>query len=106
MGFMLGRALKKDSYFQHNQDYFHACNRIQVHWSNQHFLYDLNQQMIDCLKPINCIKYNYNLDKNVQNFDSQDAHIEVSKDGSFLIIKNIKIAENSDYILEADPEET
>lgn len=28
-----------------------------------------------------CIKYNYAFDKNVQNFDSQEARIEISKDG-------------------------
>lgn len=43
-----------------------------------HLLHELDLVMKSTLKPINCVKYNYAIEKNVQNFESQDGKIEVS----------------------------
>lgn len=39
----------------------------------------------------------------MQDFDSQEALIKVSLDGEELEIHNMKIHENLEYVLEADP---
>ena len=56
--------------------------------------------MKSTLKPIKCIKYNYAVDKNVQNYDSQEANIEISQDGECLEIYNVKFVENDKFVLE------
>ena len=57
------------------------------------------------MKPISCIKYNYSLERDVQDFDSQEAQIKISMDGEELEIHNMKIHEQLEYVLEADPNE-
>ena len=70
IGLIFSRALKRDAYFQHNQDYIFARMRIDDRWSNPKFLLDLEKEMKYAVPPMKCIKYNYAVDKNVQNFDS------------------------------------
>lgn len=53
--------------------------------------------------PIKCVKYNYALDSEIQNYLQYDSLISVSEDGTELIITNKKPVENPDYILDADP---
>ena len=70
LGMIFSRALKKDAYFIHNQDYIYASMKIEAKWENPNFLLDLDSTMKNALSPIKCVKYNYAVDKNVQNFDS------------------------------------
>ena len=67
---------------------------------------------LDCLdeieekfktKRIKCYKYNYNIDEKVQNFRQFEAYLSLSKDGTQLIITNMKPISNPEYVLEADP---
>ena len=44
---------------------------------------------------IKIIKYNYSLDKKVQNFDNQEAFIQFDAGGEQLTVFNIKISENN-----------
>ena len=44
---------------------------------------------------IKIIKYNYSLDKKVQNFDNQEAFIQLDAGGEQLTVFNIKISENN-----------
>lgn len=62
----------------HNQDYIFASMKIEDKWNNPKYLFELDSGMKDVLKPIKCLKYNYAVDKKVQNFDSQEAQIRVS----------------------------
>ena len=48
-------------------------------------------------------KYNYALDKSVQNFSSYACYLQLSQDGKDLLILNKKIIENPKHVLEADP---
>ena len=41
----------------------------------------------------------------MQNFDQQNAYIEISKDGEELNIFNVNLEEKLIYVLEADPNE-
>lgn len=50
-----------------------------------------------------CVKYNYTLDAEIQNFLQYDGLIEVSEDGKKLIITNKKPCEENQYILDSDP---
>lgn len=54
---------------------------------------------------IDCVKYNYSLEKKVQNFSTFDGQIQLSEDGKYLYIYNRKPVENDLYIEERDPEE-
>lgn len=54
---------------------------------------------------IDCVKYNYSLEKEVQNFSTFDGQIQLSEDGKYLYIFNRKPVENDLYIEERDPEE-
>lgn len=54
---------------------------------------------------IDCVKYNYSLEKEVQNFSTFDGQIQLSEDGRYLYIFNRKPVENDLYIEERDPEE-
>ena len=101
MGVVVQRALKRDAYFKHNQDYQLAKVWLDNYWGNPKLLEQLQKELT--FKPINCIKYNYSLDRNVQDFDSQEALIKISMDGEELEIHNMKIQENLEYVLEADP---
>ena len=53
---------------------------------------------------IDCIKYNYSLDKEVQNHKTFDSHIQISEDKQSFLIINRRPLENQQYVLEADPE--
>jgi len=53
---------------------------------------------------IDCVKYNYSLDKEVQNHKSFDSHLQISEDGKILMIINRRPLENEVYVLEADPD--
>ena len=55
------------------------------------------------VKAVPCIKYNYSLDPNVQDFYSQEALIKVFLDGEELEIHSMKIHENVEYVLESYP---
>ena len=50
-----------------------------------------------------CIKYNYSLDADTQNWSCFDAIINLSKDSKWIHITNLKPIVNNEYILEADP---
>ena len=103
MDMIFKKSLKKDSYFKHNQDYQQAKSWLDKYWSNQKLLVKLQQDLQ--MKPISCIKYNYSLERDVQDFDSQEAQIKISMDGEELEIHNMKIHEQREYVLEADPNE-
>lgn len=45
------------------------------------------------------------MDKEVQNFDSQKAYIEIPENGQEINIINLKIVEEKNLVLEADPNE-
>lgn len=53
---------------------------------------------------IRCFKYNYSLDKQVQNFECYNAFIILSSDYQHLTFINRKPNEKTKYILEGDPE--
>lgn len=61
----------------------------------------ITKEIREC--PINCVKYNHQLDSNIQNFLQYESLISVSEDGKELIITNKVPRENPDFILEADP---
>jgi hypothetical protein len=45
------------------------------------------------------------MDPEVQNFDCQDAYIEIPENGTDINIYNMKVIVNDEWILEADPNE-
>ena len=53
---------------------------------------------------IDCIKYNYSLDKEVQNHKSFDSHLQISEDGETLLIINRRPVVDEVFVLEADPD--
>jgi hypothetical protein len=54
---------------------------------------------------IDCVKYNYSLEEEVQNFSTFDGQIQLSDDAKFLYIFNRKPVANDLYVDERDPEE-
>jgi hypothetical protein len=54
-------------------------------------------------RDIPCVKYNYSLDSEVQNFSCFDSVIRLSEDLKTLNIYNMKPIPNDKYVLEADP---
>ena len=53
---------------------------------------------------INCFKYNYAFEEVVQNFNSYQSYIQLSSDGTELIITNRKPIEKLEYLHEEDPQ--
>ena len=49
-----------------------------------------------------CIKYNYGLDKETYDFTSYDSIIQLSEDGKFVNLINLKPIIKNQYVLEAD----
>ena len=47
-------------------------------------------------------KYNYSFDKEVQNFDSQDAFIEISQNGDYMKIFNVKLRDDFENLMEKE----
>jgi hypothetical protein len=52
---------------------------------------------------IKCVKYNYSLDADVQNFFQFDGLINLSKDGKDLVLTLKKYEETPIHVLEPDP---
>jgi hypothetical protein len=52
---------------------------------------------------VDCVKYNYGLDEEVQNFKTFDSQVQISDDGLTLMLINRKPVANKQYVLEADP---
>ena len=52
---------------------------------------------------IQCYKYNYSLDEEVQNFCCFDAFIDLQQNEIDINIINRKPLEDNEYVLEADP---
>jgi len=50
------------------------------------------------------MKYNYSLEKNVQDLESYPALIELSKDYKYLTFITKRDKNDTKYVLEADPE--
>ena len=60
-------------------------------------MYDLHEIKVDLIKtPIMCKKYNYSLDRCVQNFKHFEAKITLSSDQKELIILNKKYSNMKD----------
>lgn len=53
---------------------------------------------------MHCFKYNYAFEEVVQNFNSYQSFIQLSPDGTELIITNRKPKEQLEYIHEEDPQ--
>ena len=64
-------------------------------------IYQLSEKLQS--RRMNCFKYNYALDSEVQNFTNFQSFLQLSEDGEELIITNRKPVEKMKYILESDP---
>lgn len=58
-----------------------------------------------CDNRFDCVKYNYSLEAEVQNFSSFNASIQLSADKRKFLITNQKPMADEIHALEADPEE-
>jgi hypothetical protein len=75
--------------------------KLDKKWSDLYLAQKIRQELIKT--KIDIIKYNYAMDKEVQNFDCQDGFLEISENGQDVQIFNLKIVENNQWVLEADP---
>lgn len=84
-----------------NREYLESVYRIDSAKENtleiQDVIYRLQTQKVYCYK------YNHAMDPSVQNHKIFEATIELSPDGTELIITNKKPVSDPEYILEPDP---
>ena len=87
---------------KHWEEYMKAKDRIDYQIDNTEEHIDIQHSIHET--KIQCFKYNYSLDKEVQNIESYPAFIELSEDFKFFKIVNRKPNEKIKYLLEADPQ--
>ena len=83
----------------HKQKYKEAVKRIDAEMRRFNEIDAINAELQST--KIECQKYNYALEREVQNFDCYNATLQVV--GDRIVIINMKPIPNDLYVLEADP---
>ena len=87
---------------KHRADYKAYCEHYKEDYASKNWDHD---GIVDKMKAakIKCVKYNYSLAADVQNFFQFDGLITLSEDGKRLVLTLKKYSEKPIHVLEPDP---
>lgn len=88
---------------QHQSDYFKNVKKLDYDFSNIFETVSLEAKLKK--HRIRCMKYNYSLDQETYDFTCYKNLLQLSEDGKYIQLTNLKPKINNEYILEADPKE-
>ena len=83
---------KRDSLAIHQEQLRLKNAKLDRKWNDIYGIQKIQEELVN--NKIKIIKYNYSLDKKVQNFDNQDAFLQFTPSGEDMIISNMKISES------------
>ena len=83
---------KRDSLAIHQEQLRLKNAKLDRKWNDIYGIQKIQEELVN--NKIKIIKYNYSLDKKVQNFDNQEAFLQFTPSGEDMIIVNMKISES------------
>ena len=82
---------EKTSFEMHKIAYEKKKLKIDAYWRDLYRMQKIQEEIT--AKQIRISKYNYAMDREVQNFDCQEAILQISKNGEYLNILNSKLVD-------------